>query len=155
VAVELKLSWRHIAIGIVDDNIEWRRTVRAMVSSFGASDIVEASDGADFLQKSEDYGAALDLLLVDDEMIPMDGYVVLHALRSKTSQRSRRAAAILMPGQGSADIVKRALDVGYHSVLPKPFSSNVLEQHAQRVLLRPVQWKEDGGLLRPVAIGQG
>ena len=152
---ELKLSWRHVAIAIIDDNIEWRRTVRAMVLSFGASDIVEASDGADFIKKSETRGSALDLLLIDDEMMPMDGFVTLHALRSKATQLSRRATAVLMPGQGGAEIVKKALDVGYHSVLPKPFSAAVLEQHAQKVLMRPVHWKEDGGLLRPVAIGQG
>jgi CheY-like chemotaxis protein len=155
VSSELKLSWRHIAVGIVDDNSEWRRTVRAMVMSFGANDIIEAVDGGDFLQKSGERGSGLDLLLVDDEMTPMDGFVVMHALRSKADQLSRRAAAILMAGHGSAEIVKRALDVGYHSVLPKPFSSSVPEAHASKVLMRPVQWREEGGLLCPVAISQG
>lgn len=148
---ELKLSWRHIAIGIVDDNIEWRRTVRAMVVSFGASDIVEAVDGGDLLRKADERGRGLDLLLVDDEMMPMDGFVLMQVLRGRFGHPSQRAAAILMPGHGDEDIVRRALGVGYHSVLPKPFSSSVLEGHAQKVLLRPVHWKDDGGQLRPVA----
>ncbi len=126
-----------------------------MVISFGANDIVEASDGGDFLQKAEEYGRGFDLLLIDDEMMPMDGFVALQVLRSKVDHPSRRATAILMPGHGSADIVKRALDVGYHSILPKPFSSSVLESHAQKVLMRPVHWKEEGGVLRPVALAQG
>ncbi len=126
-----------------------------MVLSFGAVDVIEASDGADFLQKAEERGTGLDLVLMDDEMLPMDGFVALQVMRSKADHLSRRATAILMPGQGSAEIVKRALEVGYHSVLPKPFSSNVLEAHAQKVLLRPVQWKEEAGMLRPVAIPQG
>lgn len=151
---ELKLSWRYIAVAIVDDNIEWRRTVRGMMMSFGASDILEASDGADFLQKSEEHKSAFDLLLIDDEMIPMDGFVTLQALRSKANHLSRRATAILMPGGGSADIVNRALEIGYHSVLPKPFSPAVLERHSLKALMRPVHWKEDGGMLRPVPIGQ-
>lgn len=149
---ELKLPWRHVVVGIVDDNIEWRRTVRAMVMSFGSGDIVEASDGGDFLQKAEEHGSGFDLLLIDDEMMPMDGFVAMQVLRSKVDHPSRRATAILMSGHGSTEIVKRALDVGYHSVLPKPFSSTVLEQHAQKVLLRPVQWKEEGGVLRPATI---
>ncbi len=150
---ELKLSWRHIAIGIVDDNIEWRRMVRGMVLSFGAVDVVEASDGADFLNKADERRKGLDLLLVDDEMMPMDGFVTLQTLRGKVPHPSRRAAAVLMAGHGNTDVVKRALDVGYHSVLPKPFSSSVLEAHVQKVIMRPVQWKDESGLLRPVAIG--
>ena len=118
----------------------------------GVVDIVEASDGSDFMKKEQDGGRALDLLLVDDEMLPMDGLVMMHALRSKATVLSRRAAAILMPGHGQQDIIKRAIDVGYHTVLPKPFSATVLDQHAQRVLMRPTTWKDDGGLLRPSVI---
>lgn len=124
-----------------------------MLASFGATDIIEALDGGDLLQKAEERGRGLDLLLVDDEMMPMDGFVLLRVLRANADHPSRRATAILMPGHGSEDIVMRALDVGYHSVLPKPFSSSVLEAHAQKVLLRPIQWREEAGLLRPLAIG--
>jgi PleD family two-component response regulator len=155
VAVELKLSWRHVAVGIIDDSTDWRRTVRAMVQSFGVTDVVEAFDGADFFKKAEEVGHGLDLLLVDDEMQPMDGLTMMQALRSKKTSLSRRATSILMPGHGHEEIVLKALDVGYHSILPKPFSASALEQHAQRVLMRPSTWKEEKGLLRPLPIEPG
>jgi DNA-binding response OmpR family regulator len=57
-----------------------------------------------------------------------------------------------MPGHGNAEIVGRALEAGFHSVLPKPFSASVLDAHAQKVLMRPLHWTEEAGVLRPVAI---
>jgi CheY-like chemotaxis protein len=149
---ELKLSWRHVVVGIVDDNLDWRRVLRGMLQSFGVVDLLEASDGADFMRKTAGVKKSIDFLLVDDDMNPMDGFVFMHMLRSRGDHASRRAVAVLMAGHGGSDLVKRALSVGYHSVLPKPFSAAVLDHHAQKALMRPVQWKEEGGLLLPVTI---
>jgi CheY-like chemotaxis protein len=93
--------------------------------------------------------------MVDDEMEPLDGFRAMRTLRSTRGMPGRRATAILMPGQGSVDILKRALDAGYHSILPKPFSAAQLSQHLLRVLTRPMLWSEDGGLLRPVISNGG
>ncbi|HVI51590.1 MAG TPA: response regulator [Candidatus Sulfotelmatobacter sp.] len=149
-----KLSWRGSLVGIVDDSSEWRRQVRNMFFSFGAKDVVEARDGSEMLHLAQTYGRPLDLIMVDDEMDPLDGFMAMRTLRSTPGLPGRRATAILMPGHGSVDILKRALDVGYHSILPKPFSASQLGQHLLRVLTRPMQWTDEGGMLRPV-ISQG
>lgn len=150
----VKLSWRGSLVGIVDDSNEWRRQVRNMFFSFGAKDVVEAHDGSEMLHLAQSHGRPVDLLMVDDEMDPLDGFRAMRSLRSTPGLPGRRATAILMPGQGSVDILKRALEAGYHSILPKPFSAAQLNQHLLRVLTRPMQWNEDGGMLRPV-IHQG
>ncbi|MDR3439672.1 response regulator [Telmatospirillum sp.] len=149
---ELKLPWRHTSVGIIDDKVEWRRTVRSMVLSFGVTEVVEASDGSDFLKKMNKQDCDLSLLLVDDDMHPMDGFVFMYNLRAKAAEPLRRVVSILMAGQYNAEIGKHALDVGYNNVLSKPFSARELENFAQKTLMCPVQWKEDGGILRPVAI---
>jgi len=146
----VKLSWRGSLVGIVDDSTEWRRQVRNMFFSFGAKDVVEARDGSELLHLAQTHGRPLDVVLVDDEMEPLDGFRAMRSLRSTPGLAGRRATAILMPGQGSVDILKRALDAGYHSILPKPFSSAQLSQHLLRVLTRPMQWSDEGGLLRPL-----
>ena len=145
-----KLSFRGSLIGIVDDSSEWRRQVRNMFFSFGAKDVIEARDGSELLHLAASHGRPMDLILVDDEMEPLDGFMAMRTLRSSPGAPGRRATAVLMPGQGSVDILKRALDAGYHTILPKPFSAAQLSQHLQRVLLRPMLWSEEGEMLRPV-----
>ena len=145
-----KLSFRGSLVGIVDDSSEWRRQVRNMFFSFGAKDVIEAHDGSELLHLASSHGRPMDLLLVDDEMEPLDGFRSMRTLRSTPGLPGRRATAVLMPGQGSVDILKKALDAGYHSILPKPFSASQLSQHLQRVLLRPMLWNDEGGMLRPV-----
>jgi CheY-like chemotaxis protein len=145
-----KLSFRGSLVGIVDDSSEWRRQVRNMFFSFGAKDVIEARDGSELLHLASSHGRPMDVLLVDDEMDPLDGFMAMRTLRSTPGVPGRRATAVLMPGQGSVDILKKALDVGYHSILPKPFSAAQLSQHLQRVLLRPMLWSDEGGMLRPV-----
>lgn len=148
----LKVSWRHTTVGIVSDNGEWRRALRAMLSSFGAADVIESPSGADFLKFAETGKTSLDLLMVDDEMKPLDGFAMMYSLRSSPDLACRRVTSILMPSHGDVEVLRRALDCGYHSVLPKPFSANVLGQHVQRVLMRPMTWKETGDFIRPVPI---
>lgn len=152
-----KISWRHTVIGIIDDNGDWRRTVRAMCLSFGATEVVEASDAADFLKTTESAGYAFDLLLVDDEMQPMDGFMMVRSLREMVDHPSRRATAILMAGHSDVTILRKALNAGFHGVLPKPFSAQVLGDRVERVLTMPMVWKEDKGFLHPVLAkpGQG
>lgn len=150
--LELKIPWKRTSIAIVDDNIGWRRTVRSMVSSFGVTEITEATDGSDFLTKIEKQNSDVDLLLIDDEMLPMDGFVLMTSLRTKAREPLRRTTALLMAGQNSADIARRAQEAGYNGVLAKPFSARELDAAAQRTLLAPVQWREEKGFLRPVLL---
>jgi len=148
--LELKMPWRHTAIGIVDDNVEWRRVLRNMLSGLGVGGIVEASDGSDFLKKMEKVNNNVDLILVDDEMIPMDGFVLMYSVRARAKEPLRRVIGVLMAGEQSVEISRRAEQVGYNSVLPKPFSGRELEAHLQRIMMAPVQWREVDGLLRPI-----
>lgn len=150
-----KVSFRGSLVAVVDDSSEWRRQVRNMFFSFGAKDVVEARDGSELLHLATTNDRPIDLMLVDDEMEPLDGFRAMRTLRSTPGVPGRRAVAVLMPGQGSVDILKKALDAGYHSILPKPFSATQLSQHLQRLLLRPMQWSEEGDLLRPVNAANG
>jgi CheY-like chemotaxis protein len=150
VIIPTKISWRHVVIGIVDDSTEWRRTVRAMCVSYGANQIYDASDGASFLQIATEGGQPFDLLLVDDDMQPVDGYLMLRHLRTTETHPSRRAAAILMPGQGGNETLRQALQAGFHGVLAKPFSSQALGDRAERLLIQPMAWREENDFLCPV-----
>ncbi len=148
-----KISWRHTAIGIIDDSTDWRRVVRGMCLSFGATEVFETSDGADFLRLAA--GRAFDLLLVDDDMLPMDGFLMLRSLRSMADHPSRRATALLMPGHSDVEVLRKALHAGFHGVLPKPFSAQVLSDRVERLLSMPLVWKEDGDFLHPVLTKPG
>ncbi len=148
-----KISWRHTIIGIVDDSTDWRRVLRGMCQSFGATEVVEAADGADFLSLAGN--RAFDLLLVDDEMQPMDGFLMLRALRSTVDHPSRRTAALLMAGRNDVEILRQALYAGFHGVLLKPFSAQVLADRVERLLSMPMSWKEQGDFLQPILTKPG
>lgn len=149
-SIPSKISWRHTVVGVVAESTDWRRTVRAMCVSYGATQIFDASDGSAFLKIADQAGQSFDLLLVDDSMQPMDGYLLLRHLRSSENHPSRRAVALLMAGQGGAETTRQALQAGFHAVLAKPFSSQIVAERAERFLLLPLLWREEGDFLYPL-----
>ena len=151
VAIPNKISWRHTSIGIVDDNADWRSTLRSICNRLGAIDIVDAANGVMFCAAAENFGRGFDLLLVDDDMTPMDGYMLLRHLRSTPTHPSRRAAAILMAPNTESDTLRKALQVGFHGVLAKPFSAGALTERAERILAAPMLWQQSGDLLVPLS----
>jgi len=144
-----RLSWRGSSVCVVDDSQEWRRQLRGMFHAWGPSSFIEAKDGSEMLHTAMTAMRPIDLMLVDDEMLPMDGFLAMQALRSTPGVMSRRAVAVFMPGEVSKSIIQKAIESGYNSVLPKPFSASILNQHLQRLLTRPITWIEDGEMLRP------
>jgi CheY-like chemotaxis protein len=150
VAIPTRISWRHTYIGIADANAEWRRTLRAMCNTLGAVEVIDAGDGATFMQAATNFGKGLDLLLVDDGMTPMTGLLMVRHIRATANHPSRRAAAILMPASADTDTLRQALSCGFHGVIPKPFSAQVMGDRAERILSQPMLWQETDGVLLPL-----
>ncbi len=155
VALPTKISWRHASIGIIAENIDWRGTLRAIFNRLGAVDIVDGSDGAVFLAAADNFGRGFDLLMVDDVMAPLDGFMLLRHLRGAVDHPSRRAVAILMASETESASLAKALQAGFHAVLPKPFSAQAVADRAERLLAMPLMWQDTGGLLLPLLPKQG
>ncbi|MBF0391130.1 MAG: bacteriohemerythrin [Alphaproteobacteria bacterium] len=146
----VKVDWTKISVGVVDDSVEIRRTLRTILRGFGASHVVEASDGAHFLQEVNILRTAVDIVFSDDGMSPLDGIEMMRMLRGASDSPCPQAVGILIPADGSVGKIKAALEAGYHGVVAKPFSANAIRQQAERFLGNPLPWERVNGAWRPI-----
>lgn len=150
----IKVDWSKISVGVVDDSVEMRRTLRTILRGFGASQVVEASDGAHFLQEVNMLRTSVDIVFSDDGMQPLDGIEMMRMLRSASDSPCPQAVGILIPADGSVGKIKAALEAGYHGIVAKPFSANAIRQQAERFLGNPLPWERVNGAWRPVRVKQ-
>jgi response regulator of citrate/malate metabolism len=55
-----------------------------------------------------------------------------------------------MPAAADSDTLRKALQAGFHGVLPKPFSAQAVAERAERILAMPMLWQEHGDMLIPI-----
>jgi excisionase family DNA binding protein len=74
-----------------------------------------------------------DMLVIDVQMPGLDGFAVLERLKSNPA--TNHLEVVMITGKGSAEVVKRARQLGARTVLIKPFSAadllNVLLSSAE------------------------
>ncbi len=100
---------------IADDNPAGRELVREGLADH-ASSIIEAADGREALERIRE--TLPDLVLLDIQMPEMDGYQVLHEIRSDPALQGLRVVALTaFAMQGDRE---RALEAGFDDYLTKP-----------------------------------
>jgi two-component system chemotaxis response regulator CheY len=113
---------------VVDDSSFIRaRYSRALIS--GGFDVVEASNGAEALEKYRLYEP--DGVLLDINMPGMDGIVTLHELM----RMDQSARVALVTCAGSQSIVLSALRCGASDCLNKPLDDGRIINIANRLVL--------------------
>lgn len=124
-AVDMKMP-----ILIVDDYKTMLRIVRNLLSKLGFSDIDEATDGTDALEKlkSRRYG----LIISDWNMQPMTGYELLQKVRSNDSTKS--LPFVMVTAESKVENVIAARKAGVNNYIIKPFSAEVLKAKLKTVL---------------------
>ena len=75
-------------------------------------------DGAAGLAKHEDFRA--DIVLLDNGLPRMDGYMVAHAIRERFALAGRRPKLLALTGYGRDDDKTAALKAGFDGHLAKP-----------------------------------
>lgn len=124
-AVDMKMP-----ILIVDDYKTMLRIVRNLLSKLGFSDIDEATDGTDALEKlkSRRYG----LIISDWNMQPMTGYELLQKVRANDSTKS--LPFVMVTAESKVENVIAARKAGVNNYIIKPFSAEVLKAKLKTVL---------------------
>jgi CheY-like chemotaxis protein len=112
--VSTSIADRHRTIMVVDDEVECRETIAAMLSAHGFS-VVLAEDGSEALDKIA-HGTEFDLLLVDFAMPGMSGVELAQAVRAR-----RPSVPVVFFTGGEGDWIS-----GERWVLMKPFLSRTL-----------------------------
>lgn len=114
---------------IADDLAASRELIRTVLDAEGY-DIVEASDGAEALDKAR--YITPDLILLDLHMPSMDGFSVVHELRLDTRFAATPIVALTASAmQGDRE---RALKAGFTDYIAKPIRIAVLRAEVARLL---------------------
>lgn len=116
---------------LVDDAAFMRKMIKDALSKAGYSDIHEAVDGADAVEK---YGELKpDLVIMDITMPNMDGLEALKAIRAKDGG----ANVVMCSAMGQESMVMDAVRSGAKDFIVKPFKPDRVLKTVTTILGNP------------------
>lgn len=126
---------------VVDDSLEMRRLLQALLNVIGIGEVICASDGHAGLKLFAE--RAPDLVITDGSMEPMDGYEMTRAIRlmRKENDAPGQGADIpvlMLSGHMDPDIIARARDEGVTDYIVKPVTPELLYERLLEAISRPV-----------------
>jgi two-component system chemotaxis response regulator CheY len=114
---------------VVDDYQTMVRIIRNLLTQLGFSDVDEAVDGTEALQKlkQRNYG----LIISDWNMEPMSGYELLRQVRE--DGRLTRTPFIMVTAESKTESVIAAKQAGVNNYIVKPFNAATLKSKIDAV----------------------
>jgi CheY-like chemotaxis protein len=117
-----------MTILLADDNAPSRELMREILEACGY-DVAEAANGRealDVIRKSPP-----DIVLLDLQMPVMDGFAVIHAVRS--DERLRLLTVIALTASAMLGDRERAIAAGFDSYIAKPISLESVRNQIRQV----------------------
>lgn len=121
---ELNPSLSRLKVLIVDDSSAVRMMLTALLHTFGITQIVECSDGAEALRAVEKGG--FNLVITDVSMRPMDGVEFSRRLRDPDSSAPPTLPVLFLSSHSEKAVVNAAVQAGGSGYLVKPISRTAL-----------------------------
>ncbi len=115
----------------VDDAAFMRKVIKDTLSKNGYTDIYEAVDGADAVEKYNEIQP--DLVIMDITMPNMDGLEALKAIRAKNSN----ANVVMCSAMGQEAMVIDAIQSGAKDFIVKPFKPDRIMKTVTTILGSP------------------
>jgi len=143
--VDIDLST--VVVLIIDDSRYARSFIKSALNSFGARQVVEASDAPEGIQIMQE--RKIDLVLADYDMQPMDGIAFTRLVRSGEVPHCRDIPIVMVSGAADMDTVMLARNSGINEFLAKPVSAESLFRRVRNVLLNPRPFVEAGPFVGP------
>ena len=113
---------------LVDDAAFMRKMVKDILSKNGSTEIAEAVDGADAVEKFGEF--APDLVIMDITMPNMDGLEALKAIRAKDGN----ANVVMCSAMGQESMVMDAVRSGAKDFIVKPFKPDRVLKTVSNIL---------------------
>ncbi|MCE9522734.1 MAG: response regulator [Alphaproteobacteria bacterium] len=115
---------------VVDDYSTMRRIIRNLLTQIGYTEIDEASDGNDALQKlrAVHYG----LVISDWNMEPMTGFDLLKQVRA--DDKLKTTPFIMVTAESKTENVVAAKQAGVDNYIVKPFNAATLQSKINAVI---------------------
>jgi len=120
---------------VVEDNANFRQLIRTVLGALGITQVVEASDGQDGLDRLKDFSA--DLALVDWKMEPMDGLAFAQKIRHGPGSPNPFLPIILLTGYVEGALMAEARDAGINEFVQKPISARSIVSHIVAAVSEP------------------
>src|ERR1700674_1408938 len=106
-----------IRVLVVDDSADTREMLRVVLEQFGA-DVTTASSARETLDVLPAWQP--NVLVSDIGMPDEDGYSLIRKVRALSTEKGGDIPAIALTGYVRVEERMRALDAGYHMIVPKP-----------------------------------
>jgi len=117
---------------VVDDSATMRRIVVNSLQRIGITDIVEAGDGAEALEKYDAMNGAIGFLITDWNMPNMGGIELAKAIRSRPGGKT--LPILMVTARSVREDIVTALESEVNYYIVKPFTPAVLKEKIDALL---------------------
>ncbi len=114
---------------VVDDFSTMRRIVRNLLKELGFSNVHEAEDGADALQKLD--GGQFDFVVSDWNMPNMTGIELLRKIRSDPTLK--QLPVLMITAEAKKENIIEAAQAGASGYIVKPFTAATLDEKLKKI----------------------
>lgn len=114
-----------IKVLIVDNSILIKKVLKEILQEAGFTNLIEASNGREALEKY--HAEKPDLILLDIIMPEVDGIAVVKEI-------GQEANVIMVSAIGQENVIKKATDYGAKGYLVKPFDKDKMLETIERVM---------------------
>lgn len=121
---------KNMRILVVDDFQTMRRIVINLLKQLGFSNVTEAGDGQQALEKVK--GEQIDLIISDWNMPNMTGIDFLRLIRA--DERNKAVPFIMVTAEGKKENVIAAVQAGVNNYIVKPFNAATLKEKMVKVI---------------------
>ncbi|HWA59774.1 MAG TPA: response regulator [Caulobacteraceae bacterium] len=136
-----------LKILLVDDNHHMRILLSEILRAIGVSHIYEAGDGAEALQLLR--REAIDIVMTDLEMSPLDGIDFVRLLRNSPDSPNPMIPVIMITGHSTMRRVGEARDVGVNEFLAKPITARGVIHRITLIVEHPRPFVRTGDYFGP------
>lgn len=123
-----------MTILLADDNAPSRELMREILEACG-HDVAEAANGREALDSIRE--SPPDIVLLDLQMPIMDGFAVIHAVR--TDERLRLLTVIALTASAMLGDRERAIAAGFDSYIAKPISLDNVRNQIRQVATQKLE----------------
>lgn len=120
---------------VVEDNPHMRALVRSLLFSLGLRDVMEAGSGQDAFAMLRDN--AIDVILTDLSMEPMDGIELTKRVRLSAESPNPYVPIIMITGHTERRRVEAARDAGVTEFIAKPITAQSIFRRVAEIVERP------------------
>ncbi|SEQ67149.1 two-component system, chemotaxis family, response regulator CheY [Rosenbergiella nectarea] len=114
---------------VVDDFTTMRRIVRNLLKELGFTNVDEAEDGQDALNKLQ--AGKFDFVISDWNMPNMDGLALLKTLRAE--ERFANLPILMVTAEAKKENIIAAAQAGASGYVVKPFTAAILEEKLNKI----------------------